>query len=100
MDSHIEIKDSELGLRTQLKPEFSSALSYLINFILDATLGMLLIWLGVKVVSWMVHRKKYTYLVFGEYGRCLLLCTKVACLLPALNEEKKMAETAIWGENT
>ncbi|NWT40857.1 STIMA regulator, partial [Rissa tridactyla] len=41
---------------------------YLINFILDATLGMLLIWLGVKVVSWMVHRKKYTYLVFGEYG--------------------------------
>ncbi|XP_010086463.1 PREDICTED: transmembrane protein 110-like, partial [Pterocles gutturalis] len=41
---------------------------YLINFILDATLGMLLIWLGVKVVSWIVHHKKYTYLVFGEYG--------------------------------
>ncbi|XP_021240362.1 store-operated calcium entry regulator STIMATE-like [Numida meleagris] len=41
---------------------------YLINFILDATLGMLLIWLGVKVVSWVVQRQKYTYLVFGEYG--------------------------------
>ncbi|NP_001026013.2 transmembrane protein 110-like [Gallus gallus] len=41
---------------------------YLINFILDATLGMLLIWLGVKVVSWAVQRQKYTYLVFGEYG--------------------------------
>ncbi|XP_040452937.1 store-operated calcium entry regulator STIMATE-like isoform X2 [Falco naumanni] len=41
---------------------------YLINFILDATLGMLLIWLGVKVASWIVQRKKYTYLVFGEYG--------------------------------
>ncbi|KAM6321048.1 LOW QUALITY PROTEIN: store-operated calcium entry regulator STIMATE-like [Aegotheles albertisi] len=41
---------------------------YLINFILDATLGMLLIWLGVKVISWIVQRKKYTYLVFGEYG--------------------------------
>ncbi|KAJ7415392.1 hypothetical protein BTVI_38268 [Pitangus sulphuratus] len=40
---------------------------YLINFILDATLGMLLIWLGVKVVSWIVQHKKYTYLVFGEY---------------------------------
>ncbi|NWI97738.1 STIMA regulator, partial [Pitta sordida] len=40
----------------------------LINFILDATLGMLLIWLGVKVVSWIVQHKKYTYLVFGEYG--------------------------------
>ncbi|XP_068257538.1 store-operated calcium entry regulator STIMATE-like isoform X3 [Nyctibius grandis] len=41
---------------------------YLINFLLDATLGMLLIWLGVKVVSWIVQHKKYTYLVFGEYG--------------------------------
>ncbi|XP_065599870.1 store-operated calcium entry regulator STIMATE-like isoform X2 [Cyrtonyx montezumae] len=41
---------------------------YLINFILDATLGMLLIWLGVKVVSWTVQRWKYTHLVFGEYG--------------------------------
>ncbi|KAM6211785.1 LOW QUALITY PROTEIN: store-operated calcium entry regulator STIMATE-like [Sarcoramphus papa] len=41
---------------------------YLINFILDATLGMLLIWLGVKVVSWIVQHKKYSYLVFGEYG--------------------------------
>ncbi|NXT93451.1 STIMA regulator, partial [Anhinga rufa] len=41
---------------------------YLINFILDATLGMLLIWLGVKVVSWIVQHKKSTYLVFGEYG--------------------------------
>nr|XP_010300157.1 PREDICTED: transmembrane protein 110-like [Balearica regulorum gibbericeps] len=41
---------------------------YLINFILDATLGMLLIWLGVKVVSWIVQHKKYTTLVFGEYG--------------------------------
>ncbi|XP_033918781.1 store-operated calcium entry regulator STIMATE-like [Melopsittacus undulatus] len=29
---------------------------------------MLLIWLGVKVVSWIVQHKKYTYLVFGEYG--------------------------------
>uniref|UniRef100_A0A8C9ENJ6 Transmembrane protein 110 n=1 Tax=Pavo cristatus TaxID=9049 RepID=A0A8C9ENJ6_PAVCR len=50
---------------------------YLINFILDATLGMLLIWLGVKVVSWAVQRQKYAYLVFGEYGTCLQLCTKV-----------------------
>ncbi|NXX60771.1 STIMA regulator, partial [Scopus umbretta] len=41
---------------------------YLINFMLDATLGMLLIWLGVKVVSWIMQCKKYTYLVFGEYG--------------------------------
>ncbi|NXW19276.1 STIMA regulator, partial [Circaetus pectoralis] len=41
---------------------------YLINFILDATLGMLLKKKNVKVVSWIVQHKKYTYLVFGEYG--------------------------------
>uniref|UniRef100_A0A8D0G2K6 Transmembrane protein 110 n=1 Tax=Sphenodon punctatus TaxID=8508 RepID=A0A8D0G2K6_SPHPU len=29
---------------------------YLMNFILDATLGMLLIWFGVKVVSWLVEK--------------------------------------------
>lgn len=38
------------------------------NFILDATLGMLLIWFGVKVVSWIVEYQKWTHLVFGEYG--------------------------------
>ncbi|NXN13849.1 STIMA regulator, partial [Indicator maculatus] len=41
---------------------------YLLNFILDTTLGMLLIWLCLKVVSWIVQHKKYTTLVFGEYG--------------------------------
>ncbi|EMP38827.1 hypothetical protein UY3_03951, partial [Chelonia mydas] len=41
---------------------------YLMNFILDATLGMLLIWFGVKVVSWLVEHRKYTCLAFGEYG--------------------------------
>ncbi|XP_039379348.1 store-operated calcium entry regulator STIMATE-like isoform X2 [Mauremys reevesii] len=41
---------------------------YLMNFILDATLGMLLIWFGVKVVSWVVEHREYTCLVFGEYG--------------------------------
>uniref|UniRef100_A0A8C3J3L1 Transmembrane protein 110 n=1 Tax=Calidris pygmaea TaxID=425635 RepID=A0A8C3J3L1_9CHAR len=48
--------------------EEDSCFLYLINFILDATLGTLLIWLGVKVVSWIVHHKKCKYLVFGEYG--------------------------------
>ncbi|NXT02960.1 STIMA regulator, partial [Jacana jacana] len=48
--------------------EEDSCSFYLINFILDATLGMLLIWLGVKVVSWVVHRKNCKDLVFGEYG--------------------------------
>lgn len=38
------------------------------NFLLDATLGMLVIWLAVKLVSKLVEYKQWTLLVFGEYG--------------------------------
>ncbi|KAM4035158.1 store-operated calcium entry regulator STIMATE-like [Anomaloglossus baeobatrachus] len=41
---------------------------YLMNFLLDATLGMILIWLSVKFVSMIVQQRRYTLLVFGEYG--------------------------------
>lgn len=38
------------------------------NFLLDATLGMLVIWLAVKLVSKLVEYKQWTLLTFGEYG--------------------------------
>lgn len=38
------------------------------NFLLDATLGMLVIWLAVKLVSRLVEYKQWTLLMFGEYG--------------------------------
>ncbi|MEE6481645.1 hypothetical protein FKM82_012925 [Ascaphus truei] len=41
---------------------------YLMNFLLDATLGMLVIWLSVKIVSSIVEHRQYTLLMFGEYG--------------------------------
>lgn len=41
---------------------------YLMNFLLDATLGMLVIWLAVKLVSKVVEYKCWTLLMFGEYG--------------------------------
>lgn len=41
---------------------------YLMNFLLDATLGMLVIWLAVKLVSRLVEYKEWTLLMFGEYG--------------------------------
>ncbi|XP_068132154.1 store-operated calcium entry regulator STIMATE-like [Hyperolius riggenbachi] len=41
---------------------------YLMHFLLDATLGMLVIWISVKCVSMIVERRQYTLLVFGEYG--------------------------------
>lgn len=40
------------------------------NFLLDATLGMLVIWLAVKLVSRLVEHKQWSLLVFGEYGGC------------------------------
>lgn len=41
---------------------------YLMNFLLDATLGMLIIWLAVKLTSKLVEYKQWTLLSFGEYG--------------------------------
>ncbi|XP_052633403.1 store-operated calcium entry regulator STIMATE isoform X2 [Harpia harpyja] len=41
---------------------------YLINFLLDATLGMLLIYIGIRVVSSIVEWQQWESLRFGEYG--------------------------------
>ncbi|KAK2882914.1 transmembrane protein 110, like [Channa argus] len=41
---------------------------YLMNFLLDATLGMLVIWVAVKLTSKLVECKQWTLLMFGEYG--------------------------------
>ncbi|OXB73233.1 UNVERIFIED_CONTAM: hypothetical protein H355_016413 [Colinus virginianus] len=41
---------------------------YLINFLLDATLGMLLIYLGIRAVSSIVEWQQWESLRFGEYG--------------------------------
>ncbi|XP_015729935.1 store-operated calcium entry regulator STIMATE-like isoform X2 [Coturnix japonica] len=41
---------------------------YFINFLLDATLGMLLIYAGVRAVSSIVEWQQWESLRFGEYG--------------------------------
>ena len=41
---------------------------YLINFLLDASLGMLLIYAGVRAVSAVVEWRQWESLRFGEYG--------------------------------
>lgn len=41
---------------------------YLINFLLDASFGMLLIYAGVKIVSAIVEWRQWESLRFGEYG--------------------------------
>lgn len=41
---------------------------YLINFLLDASLGMLIIYAGVRAVSTVVEWRQWDSLRFGEYG--------------------------------
>lgn len=42
---------------------------YLINFLLDASLGMLIIYAGVRAVSAIVEWRQWDSLRFGEYGK-------------------------------
>lgn len=46
----------------------SAPTRYLINFLLDASLGMLFIYAGVRVVSAVVEWRQWESLRFGEYG--------------------------------
>lgn len=77
----------------------SSLPRYLINFLLDATVGMLLIYVGVRAVGVLVEWQQWESLRFGEYGNvqghwvgpvgdCFALCSSeiwgiwaVDCLL-------------------
>lgn len=56
-------------------------LRYLMNFLLDATLGMLVIWLAVKLVSRLVEYKQWTLLMFGEYGERKVIPFELVFLL-------------------
>ncbi|XP_067359341.1 store-operated calcium entry regulator STIMATE [Channa argus] len=53
---------------SDLKEEDPCSL-YLINFLLDASLGMLLIYTGVRAVSAIVEWRQWDSLRFGEYGQ-------------------------------
>lgn len=49
---------------------------YFINFLLDATLGMLLIYAGIRAVSSIVEWQQWESLRFGEYGKYFFFCTE------------------------
>ncbi|KAJ8265366.1 hypothetical protein COCON_G00144650 [Conger conger] len=50
---------------------------YLINFLLDASLGMLVIYAGVRAVSAVVEWRQWDSLRFGEYGEPVQCCAWV-----------------------
>lgn len=41
---------------------------YFISFLLDSTVGLLIIYIGLKLTQFIVHRYGYKSLYFGEYG--------------------------------
>lgn len=43
--------------------------SYLVSFLLDSTIGLLIIYVLLKAVAWVVSRCKFSPLVSGEYGK-------------------------------
>lgn len=43
--------------------------SYIISFLLDSSIGLLLLWLLIRLIEWIAVRYNYRYLVFGEYGK-------------------------------
>lgn len=58
---------------------------YLINFLLDATLGMLLIYIGIRAVSSIVEWQQWESLRFGEYGKCFCSCTEMIFRIESQN---------------
>jgi hypothetical protein len=43
--------------------------SYLVSFLLDSTIGLLIIYVLLKAVAWVVAKRQVTPLVSGEYGK-------------------------------
>lgn len=58
---------------------------YLINFLLDATLGMLLIYIGIRAVSSIVEWQQWESLRFGEYGKYFCSCTEMVFRIESHN---------------
>ncbi len=44
---------------------------YIMSFLLDSTVGLLIIYIGLKISQLIIERKRWDSLTFGEYGKCL-----------------------------
>lgn len=42
---------------------------YLINFLLDSSLGLLIIFIGIRFCQWLSRRNHWEAINFGEYGK-------------------------------
>ena len=62
----LEVHFVNLLLSALIKEQ--ECISYLVNFMLDSTVGLLLIYALLKAVAWLVNRYNITPLRSGEYG--------------------------------
>ena len=52
---------------------------YIISFLLDSTIGLLIIWAGIRLSIYIGRRKGYPTILFGEYGLLTLLLFSDFC---------------------
>ncbi|XP_049280222.1 store-operated calcium entry regulator STIMATE-like [Anopheles funestus] len=62
---------------------------YIINFLLDSTIGLFIIYIGIKTCQYLARKKKWDAINFGEYGApkswfyqtCIYVCLMVVVKL-------------------
>lgn len=45
---------------------------YLINFLLDSSLGLLIIFVGIRICQYLARTKGWEAINFGEYGKLIM----------------------------
>lgn len=50
--------------------EYNCLHRYIVNFMLDSTLGLLIIWAGIRLAQHCARAYDIPLINFGEYGKC------------------------------
>lgn len=45
---------------------------YVINFLLDSTIGLLIVFIGIRLCQFLAYQKKWPAINFGVYGKSLI----------------------------
>lgn len=54
---------------------------YLINFLLDSTLGLFIVFIGIKISQFLARRYGWHLINFGEYGKFSIIYTETFILI-------------------
>lgn len=51
--------------------QFCYIIRYIINFLLDSSIGLLIIYIGIRISQYLARAKRWESINFGEYGMYL-----------------------------